>query len=251
MWDFNKEVTDIKTVPEQFRNVYIAGEGENEGKFFVGEQFAGLTSAIVGLNKSLKASRDEASTAQASLKGWTALGENPEAIQENVDKLNNDLKDAVGKNKSFDPEKLQAQYRTEWEGKVTAANDRISVLQGSLKHSLVNSAALTAIAKHNGVAELLMPHIQSQVKMVEEGGKFGVQVVDPDGDIRYSPTSGGLMTVEELITEMKAHPHMGMAFKSNLKGGDGSQGNGNRRNLHSQDAGNMSATDKISAGLGH
>ena len=250
MWDFNQEVTDLNAVPEQFRNVYVQGEGDNEGKFLVGEQFSGLTTAIVGLNKSLKASRDEATSAQATLKGWAALGETPDAVKDSMEKLNTDLKDAVGKNKSFDPEKLQAQYKAEWEGKVIEANDRNQLLQGALKHSLVNSSALTAIAKHNGVAELLMPHIQSQVKMVEENGKFNVQVVDAEGDVRYSPTSGGLMTVEELIVEMKAHPHMGMAFKSNLKGGDGQQGDGQRRGMHTQETSNMSATDKISAGLG-
>lgn len=250
MWDFSQTVEDLNTVPEQFRSAYVAGEGEHEGTFVVGEQFSGLTSAIIGLNTSLKASRDEASQAKANLKGWAALGENPEAVTESINNLTEERNTALDKNKSFDPTKMREQLMGEFQGKLTEATDRSALLQGALKHSLVNSAASVAIAAHKGTPELLMPIVQSQVQMVEKEGKFGVQVIDSEGSVRYSPTSGGLMTVDELIVEMKAHPSYGMAFKTDMKGGEGGIGDSGRRGMHSADTSNMSATDKISAGLG-
>lgn len=251
MWDFSQKVEDINAVPEQFRSVYVQGEGENEGTFVVGEQFSGLTTAIIGLNTSLKASRDEASAAKANLKGWEALGENPEAVTTSLETLTNERNEALDKNKSFDPTKMREQIMGEAQAKITEASERSSLLQGALKHSLVNSAALGAISKHKGTPELLMPIIQSMVTMTEKDGKFGVQVMDAEGSVRYSPTSGGLMTVDELVEEMKAHPSYGMAFKTDMKAGGGDAGNTGRRGMHSADTGNMTAIDKISAGLGN
>lgn len=250
MWDFSQEVEDINTVPEQFRVAYVEGTGEHEGKFVVGEQFSGLTTAIIGLNTSLKASRDEASQAKANLKGWAALGESPEAVTESITNLTEERNTALDKNKSFDPTKMREQIMGEAQGKITEATERAGLLQGALKHSLVNSAASVAIAAHKGTPELLMPIVQQQVQMVEKDGKFGVQVIDSEGSVRYSPTSGGLMTVEELVVEMKAHPSYGMAFKTDLKGGQGGMGDQGRRGLHSTDTSTMSANDKIAAGLG-
>jgi len=250
MWDFSQKVEDINSVPEQFRSVYVKGEGEHEGTFIVGEQFTGLTTAIIGLNTSLKASRDEASGVKATLKGWEALGESPEAVTTSLETLTNERNEALDKNKSFDPTKMREQIMGEAQGKITEAMERSALLQGALKHSLVNSSALGAISKHKGTPELLMPIIQNMVSMTEKDGKFGVQVLDAEGSVRYSPTSGGLMTVDELVEEMKAHPSYGMAFKSDMKGGGGEGGDMGRRGMHSADTGNMSAIDKISAGLG-
>lgn len=250
MWDFSQKVEDLNAVPEQFRNVYVKGEGEHEGTFVIGEQFSGLTTAVIGLNTSLKAARDEASTAKAGLKGWEALGENPEAVSTSIQTLTTERNEALDKNKSFDPTKMREQIMGEAQGKIAEATERSSLLQGALKHSLVNSAALGAIAKHKGTPELLMPIIQSMVNMTEKDGKFGVQVMDAEGAVRYSPTSGGLMTVDELVEEMKAHPSYGMAFKTDMKAGGGDGGDAGRRGMHNVDTGSMTAIDKISAGLG-
>lgn len=250
MWDFSQEVEDLNAVPEQFRNVYVKGEGDNEGKFVVGEQFSGLTTAIVGLNTSLNASREEARTASAALKPWQTLGETPEEVQASIEALTTERNEALDKNKSFDPTKMREKIMEEAKGKIAEATERSGLLQGALKNALVNSAALGAISKHKGTPELLMPIIQSMVKMTEKDGKFGVQVMDAEGAVRYSPTSGGLMTVDELVEEMKAHPSYGMAFKTDLKAGGGDGGDAGRRGMHNMDTNTMSATDKISAGLG-
>jgi len=250
MWDFSQKVEDLNTVPEQFRNVYVKGEGEHEGTFVVGENFSALTTAIVGLNTSLKASRDEASTAKANLKGWESLGENPEAVTNSINTLTTERNEALDKNKSFDPTKMREQIMNEAKGQITEAQERSSLLQGALKHSLVTSAALGAINKHKGTPELLMPIIQNMVSMTEKEGKFGVQVMDAEGSVRYSPTSGGLMTVDELVAELKAHPSYGMAFKTDMKAGNGEPGQMGRRGMHTTGTETMSSIDKISAGLG-
>lgn len=251
MWDFSQEVTDINQVPEQFRSVYVSGEGDNEGKIIIGEQFTHLTEAIVGLNGSLVNSRQEARDATAAIKPWQALGENPEAVSSSMSQLATDRDDALAKNKSFDPQKMRDDMQKEWEGKVTEATEGSAQLKGELKHALISSAAVSAISKHNGEERLLMPIIRDHVQMVPDAktGKQVVQVIDSEGMVRYSATTSNLMTVDELVAEMKASRDYGMAFKSNLKDGSGQPGDG-RRVMHGKDSSKMTANEKIAAGFG-
>lgn len=249
MWDFTQRVEDVNQVPEQFRPMYMAGEGEADGTFVVKPDFANIVEAVNGLNGSLKAARQEAKDAKASVAGWASLGESPDAVSQSITNLTTERNEALDKNKSFDPEKITAQIAGEYKDKIAGFEERQGLLTGALKKSLVDSAASVAIAAHKGTPELLMPIIQQQVKMTEKDGAFGVQVIDADGSVRYSPTSGGLMTVDELVKELKSHPSYGMAFKSDMKRGPGELNSG-RRGLHGQDTSKMTSTDKISAGLG-
>lgn len=252
MFDFSQEVTDLNIVPQEFHGYYVEGEGEDKGKYVIGDQFKPLTNAVVGLNKSLQASRNEAKEYGAKLTGWAAIAESPEAMQQKLEDLDVQLKDAMGKNKSFDPEKMRNQIAAEWQQKVSESEALVGDLKGQLKNSLVVSAAMSAIAEHKGEPALLMPHIQAQVQMIHDAktGRYAVQVVDAEGDVRYSPTSGNPMTVKDLVAEMKAHPQLGLAFKSDLKGGGGALGDGASRALHGRDLSTMTATEKIEAGLG-
>lgn len=252
MWDFSQEVTDINQVPEQFRFVYQSSEEEGNDAIVINPQYTALTEAIVGLNGALGDSRQEAREAQSNLKAWNALGEDPTKISESIAQLTADRDDALAKNKSFDPKKMQADLQKEWEGKVTEAVDAGNQLKGELKSALINSAAMGAINKHKGESALLMPIIGSQVQMVQDAksGRHVVQVIDNEGLVRYSATSGGLMTVDELVAEMKGSATYGMAFKGNLKAGGGQGGDGQSRIVHGKNVGDMSATEKISAGLG-
>lgn len=252
MWDFSTEVNaeNISTVPEQFRGFYVEGQGDAAGTFSIDPSVNALTEAIVGLNGSLSNSRQEAQEAKASLKGWAALGEDPTKVKELMDGTANELQTALAKNSSFDPEKLTKEVEGRFTGEIEELKATGEHLKGALKHSLVNSAAMESLAKHKGTPALIMPHIQNAVRMVtDDQGNYGVQVIDANGQERFSATSGKRMTVDELVLEYKAHPELGMAFKSDLKGGNGAQNGSQRRAIHGADAGNLSANDKIAMGL--
>lgn len=253
MWDFSQEVKDINQVPEQFRHIYSTGEGEDADKLVIHEQYNALTQAIIGLNGSLHNSRKVEREISGALTPWQALGETPEAVQQVIANLTSERDDALAKNKAFDPKKMQEQMRSEWDEKLTAATNETNQLKSELKDALINSAALGAISKHEGEPKLLMPLIRSQVRMVQDprNGRQIVQVVDEEGMVRYSATSGELMSVDELVSEMKASPTLGMAFKSNMRMGGGKVDGSGNRVLHGKSVGDMSATEKISAGLGN
>lgn len=252
MWDFSQEVTseNVDTVPEQFRGFYVEGQGDDAGKFSIDKNVNALTEAIVGLNGSLANSRQEATKALADLKGWTALGEDPAKVKTAMDGTASELQTALAQNSSFDPEALTKEVEGRFTGQIEELTASQSQLKGALKHSLVNSAAMESLAKHKGTPALIMPHIQNAVRMVtDESGNYGVQVIDLNGQERFSATSGKRMTVDELVLEYKAHPELGMAFKSDLKGGDGGGQGGQRRAIHGSDVGNLSSNDKIAMGL--
>ncbi len=252
MWDFSQEVTseNIQSVPEQFRGFYVEGQGDDAGKYSIDANVNALTEAIVGLNGSLANSRKEATEASAALKGWAALGEDPTKVKESMDATATELQTAMAKNSSFDPEKLTKEVEGRFTGQIEELTESQVQLKGALKHSLVNSAAMESLAKHKGTPALIMPHIQNAVRMVtDEQGNYGVQVIDANGQERFSATSGKRMTVDELVLEYKAHPELGMAFKSDLKGGNGNNNGGQRRAIHGADAQNLSANDKIAMGL--
>jgi len=95
-------------------------------------------------------------------------------------------------------------------------------LTSALEQQLVDNAVIKALDKAKGNTALLLPHVKSQVRMVQddETGEFQTIVVDGQGKMRYSLEKGGEpMSVEELVNEFKAKEEFAIAFESQNRGG--------------------------------
>jgi hypothetical protein len=107
-------------------------------------------------------------------------------------------------------------------GKDMQAKDAtIGTYRSALERRLVDSEAVAAIAAAKGATKVLLPHVKSQTKVVEEEGEFVVYVVDSKGNPRIGDAKGSPMTIAQLVEEMKQDPDFARNFD-----GTGSSGGG-------------------------
>lgn len=216
------------TVPEDFRGLYV----EKDGQYVLGSDNPGVSAAVKAvtkLNTSLRAARAEA----AGLKGRSAdlsalaeFGDTPDKILEGINTRMEEIK-ATHKTKTGEElerkvakikEDLSSAHRTE----VEKYTKRIEALTGQLHSHLVTSTATAALAEAGAIdVDLVLPHLQTQVKVAEEDGKFNVFVVDGAGDPRYSGNTGAPMTIKELVAEMRSKDKFAPLFKSDSHSGGG------------------------------
>jgi hypothetical protein len=101
-------------------------------------------------------------------------------------------------------------------------------LQGQLEKHLVEASAVSALTKHKGSIELLLPHVKSSTRVERDGsGNFVARVVDRDGHPRISMKTGSQepMSIDELVEGMKSNDTFAPAFAGSGATGSGSSGN--------------------------
>jgi len=251
----NVEVDSIEKVPQDFRGLYKPAEG---GKFKLGSDDPGVASAVSAvtrLNESLKAARAEAKGYKAKavdLSSLSEFGDSPEtiaqAVKSRIDELTQQV--AGGKDAKVNIEKIKQELAQGHANDIKTRETRIEGLKGQLDKLMVENTAKSAIAELKGDMELLMPFVTRNVKTVEENGEYKVYVVDGSGDIRYSGVSGQPMSIVELVREMKGNDKYAKLFESEAPSGGGFRPGGAQRPMPQTNTGNLSATEKISQGLG-
>lgn len=241
----NMVVDALDGVPEQFRGVYVQGEGDSKGKFVVGDQFKGVVEAVSGLNKALKNERKSKPDIAKAIKSIGEDFDSPEAVRAHIEDLQGQLK-ALGDGKT-NWDKLKKDLEAAHGRALEAKDAENRAMLGTLERYMIDNAAISAIASERGVAELLLPAIRGQVRVVKDGEEYVVRVLDEQGDAR-GDGKGGFMSVAQLVKEMKSHKAYGRAFESEANAGTGKtparSTTGTQRS-----AADMSSVDKIGAGL--
>lgn len=242
----NESVDDLQLVPEQFRGAYI----QDGDKFVIAPTHKVFTDLATGLNVSLRAARAEVKKGKpVDLSPLAEYGTTPAEIAEKVkaEILDRDTKLAAGL--KLDPEKIKQDVARTYDGKLAEKDAALVSMNKSLNEHLIGSEATRAIAALKGAPDLLLPHIERQVKVVQENGRFVAVVVDKDGDARISGTTGHTMTIAELVTEMKASPTFGRAFESEAPAGTGVRPGAGQRVPPKPGGTPLTALQKIEAGL--
>lgn len=250
-FDINTPVDSLDKVPEQFRPIFADKPGE-DGKFTVNPVFKGVADALGGFDRSNK-------TLRAELKGKTSVdlsplaefGDSPADIKAAFDARVAELT-AKGGDKAQAIEKVRGEMGAANQAALTAEKGRTSHYQSALHTMVLKNEALSAIASEKGLPDLLMPFIQTQVKVNEVEGKFTVVVLDEKGEPRYSGLTGAPMTVSELVKGMKADPKYGRLFESEVPGGGGMPPGAGRRVPGPNGGGgaaDKTPNQKIAAGL--
>lgn len=262
MFDFenNLVVDDINTVPEQARPLYV----EKDGKYHLSETLKPFALAYQGQTKALEKTRKDLTAANAEsaarrvtknavaefAKGLgieTVNEENPlESVSSYVQGLIADSKKGKEVNVNLDKIKQESEKRI---GEVnTAAEAKIGKMKSSLERYLVSQAATAALAEKKGNIDLLLDKVQKACKVVEEGDDYVVRIVDDAGEVR-SNGAGGYMNIGEFVSELKTKPAYAIAFASETASGTGHKPGSSQQQQQQQNKGEMSATDKIAAGL--
>ena len=115
----------------------------------------------------------------------------------------------------------------ELEAELAKREQAIADLESRYTDHVLKSAALSAISKHQGDAELLMPHVRSMLRAVKgEDGTLVVRVLNSDGTDRLSQITGSThnpMDPEELVGSALRNKFPG-AFPGTNSAGSGAMG---------------------------
>jgi hypothetical protein len=209
---------EYKGLPEGIRGFYE----EKDGSYVLGVEGVEDTS---GLKSALEKERKTARELEKLAKQYQGLGKSPEEIADLLRQQEEAEKAKLEQKGEW--EKLRAQL-VDSHGKELSARDKVIAekdaeiqrRQKALESYLIDAAATSAIAAEKGIPELLLPHVQRQVKVFDENGKYVVRVLTPDGTPRMN-SKGEYLGVKDLIAELKSNEIYGRAFEGTGASGGG------------------------------
>lgn len=120
-------------------------------------------------------------------------------------------------------ESAKAQLTAKHDADMKAVNDRNTLLTRTVEELLVDQAATAALSEAKGSVDLLLPHVRKSTRVKEENGKFSVEVIDKDGNVRIADSKGGTMDIKGLVAEMRSSDTFGRAFEGEGTSGSGKQ----------------------------
>lgn len=252
MFDFKETVAKLDDVPAEFRCFY---EDRNGVTTLLSDNpvVKASVSALNGLNGALTNARKNADTAGArlaALKPLESFGPVEEWATTIPSKIK-ELETQLAKKANFDPEEAKKAIAESMKGEIANRDTKIGSLQSALNKHLIHGQTAQALAKHNGIVDLALPHVLSRLRVEEDNGEFGVVVLDDAGKIAYSKKRGGeRMDVDEFVEEMSTNTTYAPLFKSTQGGGGGTHREHQRPPTPSSTGGTgMSAREKIAVGL--
>jgi len=156
-----------------------------------------------------------------------------------------------------DFEKLLTQERDKFAKELATREESTKGLRRDLAGALIDSAATKAIAKFSGDAELLLPHVQANTRLIEVNGKHVAVVLDEAGEPRLAPdakTATDYMGIEHLVSGWKGAGKFAGAFAGTGASGGGATastrngGAGTPRRISLDDSVRM-PPDELKAGV--
>ncbi|PHK92885.1 hypothetical protein CR162_21620, partial [Pseudoroseomonas rhizosphaerae] len=158
-------VTSLDEVDEKYRDLYTQGA---DGKYRLDAE--GVED-VTGLKTALENERKAVRDLKGRFSGIDA-DEYARLKAEDAERATKKAKDE-GDWKALERQLLE-RHATE----LKTHQDRVGSLTSALETHLVDAQATAAIAGARGVPQLLLPHVKSAVKVIEEDGQFSVRVVD-------------------------------------------------------------------------
>lgn len=203
---------------------------------FTPEQQAAIDAAVQeqveGLKKNQAELLKESKAAKAKLAAYDGI--DPEEYK----KLKTAAEEAEKKRLQGegDYKQLEAQLVKKYEGLLEQEKGVSGRYRSAVEKHLIDAAAAQELAKHSDSPKLLLPHIRSRMKVVEQDGEFHARIVDESGNVRVGKGQGSSpMTLSELIEEMKQDKEYAPAFRGTGSSGGGATkstgGAGGRRTI--------------------
>ncbi len=205
------------------------------------EDVTALKTTVATLRKSEKTLRKEVESSENVLRKHEAKfeGIDPTSARDALGKID-DIKNWDGETKVLEAVKVATEKATvdaqaridklvaDHNEKVTGLDSKLKSSKEQLNTALVTTKIIEAISKADGNVDLLMPHVERQMKMVEDdNGKFEPQVIDAKDERRYKDIAAGTyMDAGDLLAEMKDSPTYAACFKGTGSSGAGKRGGG-------------------------
>lgn len=234
----NQSVDALEVVPETLHGFYE----EADGKFVLSSKVSPFLEALKGsaakinaLSKQKGDDNRKDAARRTIIEGITSklteagieIGEGfdiatlPDLVGTKLTELMSAVK--TGKDVNVNLEAIKKQFEKQLSTEKTKYDSELSAMSNTLHKYMVNNAALEALTKADAVAngaELLMPHISKQAKVIKgDDGEYVVRVVDEGNNVRLN-NKGEPMSIADVVEEMKTkYP---ANFKSKEKPGGGS-----------------------------
>jgi hypothetical protein len=176
--------------------------------------------AITGLKSALDKERENAKNASTTLsKLREQFGDvDVEKYQEMIAAESQREEEAALKRGEYD--KQLATVNEKHGQELQKQKDREQALIDVIRKSKIDAEVVSALNKLGGNVNLLQPHVQRQMQLIEEDGVFQSRVVDDAGTVRVNG-EGKFMTTEELVSEMRDQETFATAFTADVKSGGG------------------------------
>lgn len=204
-----------KSLDEGIKGLYE----EKDGAFVLGVDGIEDTN---GLKSALEKERKARSEYEKTVRQYQGLGKSPDEIAELVKAQEESEKNKLEQKGEW--EKLKAQLLESHKKELAARDEAIQKMKGTLESYLVDAAATEAIAAAKGIPQLLLPHVKSAVKVIEEDGKYQVRVVGPDGSPRMN-AKGEFLGIKDFVSEMRESEVFSRAFEGTGTTGSGTPAN--------------------------
>lgn len=173
-----------------------------------------------GLHKALESERDARKKLEGKVKLFDGIDlEKVRALMDADRKSEDDKARAAG-----DFEKLLKQQGEKFEERLKELGVENAGILDDLSGALIDSAAAKAIAKFEGDAELLLPHVKAATKLMDVKGKRIAVVLDESGEPRLAPdakTATDYMGIEHLVGRWKEKGKFAGAFAGTGASGGG------------------------------
>jgi hypothetical protein len=205
------QVEKIDDVEEPLRTLYE----EKDGKFRL--KVDGIDNEYVPRD-ALKRANDESAARRKELENWKKIGKTEDEIKELIAAA--EKAEEIKAKRAGDFDKLREAMAAQHAKDLKTKDDAITNMQKSIERHLIDAQATAAIASAKGSADLLLPHVQKHVRVVEENGDYVVKVVDAKGEPRING-KGEAMSIADLVGEMRQSDVYGRAFEGSGQSGSG------------------------------
>lgn len=254
-------IDSVDGLPDPIKAEYKPGSGDTEGKFVL--DVSPVNGFSLGKNEglynALESERKISKELKQKLAAFNIDGEEltPEQAIEAIKKLKNfnpedkaavrkELEDQLKSSFSQKEKELVEKYENE----IQTRSQKEEKLRNQLHQQLVVSKATEALSKKAPDAvDLLLPHVQSRVKVEDrEDGELGVIVLNDEGGTRLSSASGNNnpMSIAEYVDEMAKDPKYATVFSGSNQRGSGSKGGAGGKH-NSNDFGELTGAAKLKA----
>lgn len=195
-------------------------EEEEQTQYVSKEEYEALKQEMESTRQYLQKANKEAKNYRLKVKEYEQLGE-VEDIKNLMTQKEQENLQKHEKNEEWEKAKIQMLDQFEREKKELVEQN--NKLKESMQRNLVQKEVTQAIGKHDGIATLLQPHVERNVRYIEdEDGNFEVRVVDNDNSPRFN-NKGEYMTVDEFVASLKEDDEFGLAFRGRGQSGAGTK----------------------------
>lgn len=200
---------------EGFKGLYT----EKDGVYTLGVDGIEDTS---GLKSALDSERKAHKQAEQTAKAWEKLGKTPEEILALIAKSDDDEKKRLEGKGEW--EKLKEQLNTSHAQAIAEKDKELAGKDQAIDRLVVDSQVTAAIAKNEGNTVLLLPHVKSRCKVVNDNGNYSVQVIAEDGKTPLLDTKGNPISVDDFVKSLRENEIFQACFKPTGASGGGAKG---------------------------